>query len=176
MEREKMRPTQERVWKKEVKVRMKTGMFNQPSATDNIYFKAGFKTGYRLALQHIGNYKAMQYAKEKNIKIANVNPIVNEIINRTSKHFSVSHEQVMSDKRDRGLVIARSVIINLLKELTPYSLANIGQVLAGRDHTTILHHINCKAQKNGLWFPYFEIWNSFHKLKLDLEADFKVNL
>jgi hypothetical protein len=106
-----MRPTQERVWKREVKVRMKTGMFNQPSATDNIYFKAGFKTGYRLALQHIGNYKAMQYAKEKNIKIANVNPIVNEIINRTSKHFGVSHEQVMSNKRDRGLVIARSLLL-----------------------------------------------------------------
>jgi hypothetical protein len=25
-----------------------------------------------------------------------------------------------------------------------------------------------------LWFPYFEIWNSFSKLKLELEADFKV--
>ena len=81
---------------------------------------------------------------------------------------------MLSDKRDRHLVIARSVAINLLKELTPYSLANIGEILAGRDHTTIIHHISCKAQKNGLWFPYFEIWNSFSKLKLELEADFKV--
>ena len=171
-----MKLKQENIWRKDIKTLIKPTMFQSVGASDSAFFKAGFKTGYRLALQHIGNYKAMQYAKEKNIKIANVNPIVNEIINRTSKHFSVSHEQVMSDKRDRGLVITRSVIINLLKELTPYSLANIGQVLAGRDHTTILHHINCKAQKNGLWFPYFEIWNSFHKLKLDLEADFKVNL
>lgn len=169
-----MRPTQERVWKKELKVRMKTGMFNQPTQVDNIYFRAGFKTGYRLALQHIGNYKAMQYAKEKNIKIANVNPIVNEIINRTSQHFSIPQDQILSDKRDRNLVIARSVIINLLKELTPYSLSNIGEFLAGRDHTTIIHHVSCKAQKNGLWFPYFEIWNSFNKLKLELESDFKI--
>ena len=63
---------------------------------------------------------------------------------------------------------------NLLKELTPYSLTNIGEILAGRDHTTIIHHISCKSQKNGLWFPYFEIWNSFNKLKLDLESDFKI--
>ena len=170
-----MRPTPERVWKREVKVRMKTGMFNQPTKADNVFFRAGFKTGYRLALQHIGNYKAMQYAKEKNIKLSNVNPIVNEIINRTAHHFNLPQDQILSDKRDRNLVIARSVIINLLKELTPYSLANIGEFLAGRDHTTILHHLSCKSQKNGLWFPYFEIWNSYHKLKLDLESDFKIN-
>ena len=91
-----------------------------------------------------------------------------------ANHFAIQREQMLSDKRDRHLVIARSVAINLLKELTPYSLANIGEILAGRDHTTIIHHISCKAQKNGLWFPYFEIWNSFEKLKLDLESDFKI--
>ena len=169
-----MKMTQDRVWKTELKNKMRTGMFQNPTDIDNIYFRAGFKTGYRLALQHIGNYKSMDFSRKKNVRISKVNPIVDAIIYRTANHFGIDTEQMLSDKRDRQLVIARSVAINLLKELTPYSLANIGEMLAGRDHTTIIHHISCKSQKNGLWFPYFEIWNSFTKLKLDLEADFKV--
>lgn len=169
-----MRTTQPRIWKQEIKSKMRTGMFEKPSATDNIYFRSGFKTGYRLALQHIGNYKSMDFSRKKNVKIAKVNPIIDAILHRTSSHFGIDLQSILSEKRDRHLVIARSVAINLLKELTPYSLTNIGEILAGRDHTTIIHHISCKAQKNGLWFPYFEIWNSFNKLKLDLESDFKV--
>lgn len=169
-----MRMTQDRVWKAEIKNKMRTGMFEKPTDIDNIYFRAGFKTGYRLALQHIGNYKSMDFSRKKNVRISKVNPIVDAIIYRTANHFNIDTEQMLSEKRDRQLVIARSVAINLLKELTPYSLTYIGEMLAGRDHTTIIHHISCKSQKNGLWFPYFEIWNSFTKLKLDLEADFKV--
>ena len=169
-----MRMTQPRVWKQEIKTKMRTGMFEKPSETDNIYFRSGFKTGYRLALQHIGNYRSMDFSRKKNVKITKVSPIIDAIIFRTANHFAIQRDQMLSDKRDRHLVIARSVAINLLKELTPYSLANIGEILAGRDHTTIIHHISCKAQKNGLWFPYFEIWNSFEKLKLDLESDFKI--
>ena len=169
-----MRPTQDRVWKREIKNRMQTKMFEKPTAVDNIYFRSGFKTGYRLALQHIGNYKAMQYSREKNVKMSKVSPIIDAILFRTASHFGVEMQQMLSDSRNRNLVIARSVCINLLKELTPYSLVHIGEVLAGRDHTTIIHHVSCKANKNGLWFPYFEIWNSFEKLKTDLEIDFKV--
>ena len=169
-----MKQTLGRIWKQDIKNKMRTGMFEKPSETDNIYFRSGFKTGYRLALQHIANYKSMDFSRKKNVKIHKVSPIVDAIIYRTANHFGINKVEMLSDKRDRHLVIARSVAINLLKELTPYSLTAIGEILAGRDHTTIIHHISCKAQKNGLWFPYFEIWNSFEKLKLELESDFKI--
>lgn len=166
--------TTTRIWKQEIKSKMRTGMFEKPTETDNIFFRAGFKTGYRLALQHIGNYKSIDFSKKRNVKITKISPITNAIIHRTATHFGVGKEEILSAKRDRNLVIPRSVIINLLKELTPYSLMNIGAIVAGRDHTTIIHHISCKTQKNGLWFPYFDIWNSYNKLKLELESDFKI--
>ena len=169
-----MRPKPENVWRKEVRSLIQPTMYQKLDASDSNFFKAGFKTGYRLALQHIGNYKAMDFSRKRNVKITKVSPIIDAILYRSANHFGVDMSLMLSDKRDRHLVIARSVAINLLKELTPYSLHNIGEILAGRDHTTIIHHISCKSQKNGLWFPYFEIWNSFAKLKLELEADFKV--
>jgi hypothetical protein len=169
-----MRPKPQNEWRKEVRSLIQPTMYERVNSSDSNFFKAGFKTGYRLALQHIGNYKAMDFSRRRNVKITKVSPIIDAILYRSANHFGVDINLMLSDKRDRHLVIARSVAINLLKELTPYSLHNIGEILAGKDHTTIIHHISCKAQKNGLWFPYFEIWNSFSKLKLELEADFKV--
>ena len=44
-----------------------------------------------------------------------------------------------SPSRTRTLVTARQIAMYLLRELTEMSLPKIGQVLGGRDHTTVIH-------------------------------------
>ena len=92
-----MRMTQPRVWKQEIKTKMRTGMFEKPSETDNIYFRSGFKTGYRLALQHIGNYRSMDFSRKKNVKITKVSPIIDAIIFRTANH---NFENISKSKKE----------------------------------------------------------------------------
>jgi len=174
MERQMKVQNESNQWRKEIKQRIKPLIYQNITDAESIHFKAGFKIGYRLALQHIGTSKSFAHAKNHNLKISNVEPIINSIVSRTANYLDIPKDDLLSDKRDRRLVIARSIAINLLKELTPYTLKQIGEILAGKDHTTILHHVSCKFNKNGLWFPYFEIWNHFDKLKQELELDFKV--
>ena len=58
-----MRPKPQNEWRKEVRSLIQPTMFQKVNAYDSAFFKAGFKTGYRLALQHIGNYKAMDFGQ-----------------------------------------------------------------------------------------------------------------
>ena len=108
-----MRPKPENVWRKEIKSLIQPTMYQKLDASDSNFFKAGFKTGYRLALQHIGNYKAMDFSRKRNVKITKVSPIIDAILYRSANHFGVDINLMLSDKRDRHLVIARSVAINL---------------------------------------------------------------
>jgi hypothetical protein len=82
-----MRPKPQNEWRKEVRSLIQPTMFQKVNAYDSAFFKAGFKTGYRLALQHIGNYKAMDFSRKRNVKITKVSPIIDAILYRSCKSF-----------------------------------------------------------------------------------------
>ena len=55
------------------------------------------------------------------------------------EYYGVSLIDLLSSRRTKALVLARSVAVWLCRRLTPHSLPAIGQQFGDRDHTTMLH-------------------------------------
>jgi len=47
--------------------------------------------------------------------------------------------------RGQSLVAARRKVIREIRESTNLSLKEIGKIFQGRDHSTILHYLNCEG-------------------------------
>ena len=63
-----------------------------------------------------------------------------EIIQRVvAEDYHLSPNDLKGKKRSAGIVKPRHLAIYLCRELTEYSLTEIGQAFGDRDHTTILH-------------------------------------
>lgn len=64
---------------------------------------------------------------------------IDEIQRVVAEHYRVTVSDMLSKGRSRTVVRPRHVAIFLAKELTNYSLPEIGKSFGGRDHTTVLH-------------------------------------
>ena len=64
------------------------------------------------------------------------------ILDVVSDHFSTDKLDIVSSKRTKELVYPRQISMYLMKKLTNCSLEYIGNILGGKDHSTILHGIN----------------------------------
>jgi len=60
------------------------------------------------------------------------------ILNAVAIHYNVPLESLQGRKRDSRLILARQIAIYLMREKTNYRLEDIGKLLGGRDHSTIL--------------------------------------
>ena len=61
-------------------------------------------------------------------------------IKRTvAEYYKIKLSDLMSKRRSRSIARPRQVAMALAKELTNYSLPEIGDAFGGRDHTTVLH-------------------------------------
>jgi chromosomal replication initiator protein len=65
-----------------------------------------------------------------------------EVLASVARHFGVSVQALSGKSREHGVAWARQVAMYLLREETPASLLQIGQLLGGRDHTTVMHGYN----------------------------------
>ncbi len=63
------------------------------------------------------------------------------ILTKTCRFFRVDREALVGRGRERKVVLPRQVVMYLLRELTDLPLEEIGEVLGGRDHSTIFHGI-----------------------------------
>jgi len=63
----------------------------------------------------------------------------NEIIRRVADNFGVSMDHMLSRDRSRQVAVPRQVAMYLLREEANISLPQIGNLLGGRDHTTIMY-------------------------------------
>lgn len=61
------------------------------------------------------------------------------IIECAAKYFGVTTEDITGKSRDTNRVVPRQVAMYLAREETECSLERIGQVVGGRDHTTVMH-------------------------------------
>ncbi len=61
------------------------------------------------------------------------------IIEEVSKYYDVSVNDIFSKKKNKEIVIPRHVAMYLCRSLTDTALAEIGSIMGGRDHTTVLH-------------------------------------
>ena len=65
-----------------------------------------------------------------------------DIIKSVCEYYNVKPTQLKGPKRDAGLVKARQVAMYLLKEQLRLTQVEIGNLLGGRDHTTIMHGVD----------------------------------
>ncbi len=66
---------------------------------------------------------------------------IEDIQKRVSEHYGIRASEMHSAKRIRSVALPRQVAMYLSKNLTPYSLPEIGRKFGGRDHTTVIHAI-----------------------------------
>ncbi|MFM2422388.1 MAG: Chromosomal replication initiator protein DnaA, partial [Pseudomonadota bacterium] len=66
---------------------------------------------------------------------------IEDIIRVISRHYGVSKQDILSERRHRSIVWPRQVGMYLAKQLTSRSLPEIGRRFGDRDHTTVLHAI-----------------------------------
>ena len=62
-----------------------------------------------------------------------------EIIKNVCSFYNIKPTQIKSAKRSAYLVRARQIAMYLLKKELNLSLVEIGNILGGRDHTTVMH-------------------------------------
>ncbi len=66
-------------------------------------------------------------------------PSVSSIIDLICESMDVSRLDILSQRRQPGVVLPRQIAQAIACRLTPYSLPQIARDFGGRDHTTILH-------------------------------------
>jgi len=64
-----------------------------------------------------------------------------DIIKHVCEYYGFKPTQLKGPKRDASLVKARQITMYLLKEQLGLTLSEIGNLLGGRDHTTIMHGV-----------------------------------
>ena len=64
---------------------------------------------------------------------------VDDILERVCEHYHVNTEEVSGKSRKRNLVVARQVSMYLAQKHTKMPASRIGKLIAGRDHSTVIH-------------------------------------
>ncbi len=63
------------------------------------------------------------------------------IVKAVARYYHVSEEEMRGKQRDKRVVLPRQMAMYLLREETDLPLVEIGGLLGGRDHTTVLHSV-----------------------------------
>jgi len=58
-----------------------------------------------------------------------------------ARHYAISIDELVGEKRTKRVVVPRQVAMYLCRELTDASLPAIGRAFGGRDHTTVLYAV-----------------------------------
>ncbi len=66
---------------------------------------------------------------------------VNQILKAVCSYYSVRMTDIKGKRRTKDLVIPRQVAMYLMYEMTQTPYMSIGELLGGRDHTTIMHGV-----------------------------------
>ncbi|MFA5090253.1 MAG: chromosomal replication initiator protein DnaA [Candidatus Omnitrophota bacterium] len=59
-----------------------------------------------------------------------------------AEEFGVSLQDIKTHRRNKHIVLTRQIAMYLSRELTDFSLPEIGSLFGGKDHTTVLHSYN----------------------------------
>ena len=156
--------------------------YSQLTEREKLIYSVAARNGYNLGLKHkkqLDRVEALSFNKElvrvkyvnKNFsnKISESSKIIgDEIVSKALTMYNVSLEDFISIKRIHPIVQARSVAINLIKEVLNLSLNNVSMFIGKRDHTTMIHHIRMKHNKEHLWQEGKRIWEDYDTIKHSL--------
>lgn len=76
--------------------------------------------------------KDMIKGTEKQIEVA-------DIQQKVADYFKITCSEMKAKRRNRNIIIPRQIAMYLSRQLTNYSLPEIGSFFGGKDHTTVLH-------------------------------------
>ena len=62
-----------------------------------------------------------------------------EVVRRVADMFGITIERILGRERTKQVALSRQIAMYLLREEANFSLPQIGEVLGGRDHTTIMY-------------------------------------
>ena len=107
--------------------------------------------------------RVVAYAKlmNKEVTVALANEVLKEMIiegeskigveliqKKVAKYFDIGFDDMKAKKRTRAIAYPRQIAMYLSRNLTDFSLLEIGGFFGGRDHTTVLHA--CEKIEKGL--------------------------
>ena len=96
---------------------------------------------YSTLTEHDIDMKLAEQVVGRLVEIRPMNVAMEDIVNTVSSHFSVSEKAIYSTVRSKEVTLARHAVMYLAKELTEFSLAEIGAAIGGRTHATVLHSL-----------------------------------
>ncbi|MCE5301343.1 MAG: chromosomal replication initiator protein DnaA [Spirochaetia bacterium] len=67
---------------------------------------------------------------------------IDHIQHVVADYFNIKVQDLSSRKRPENIATARQIAMYITRNLTDYSLVQIGQYFGGKDHTTVMHAIN----------------------------------
>jgi chromosomal replication initiator protein len=65
----------------------------------------------------------------------------NMIIDSIASYFNISADDIKGEKRNKKIAYPRQLSMYLIREMTNTKLEDIGEILGGRDHTTVMHGV-----------------------------------
>ena len=71
-----------------------------------------------------------------------VSATVDEIISSVADQYDISKSDIISEKRNANIALARNVSMYIIREVTGLSLENIGSKFGGKKHSTVKHSID----------------------------------
>ena len=102
------------------------------------------------------------------VKVDNHPLTIDDIVEKVCKHYGVNQQNVFSKSRKRDFVQARQIAMYLAQKHTKMPASRIGQLIGGRDHSTVIHSCNTIEKRLKIDKSFFaelsSIENSF-KLK-----------
>lgn len=116
------------------------------NAREQKIYELGFKAGQK----SITNSHHKPFVFVPDYQPVNNENIFDIIISVVTSYFRVSKKEIMSTNRHQYIIIPRSIVINLMRELTRFSLPQIA-ALCDKDHTSILYHVTLRISKKGIW-------------------------
>ncbi|MBP3786526.1 MAG: chromosomal replication initiator protein DnaA [Prevotella sp.] len=81
------------------------------------------------------------------VKIDNKPLTVDDILEKVCTHYNVNQQQVVSRSRKRDYVLVRQVSMYLAQKYTKMPAGRIGQLIGGRDHSTVIHSCSTIEQR-----------------------------
>ena len=76
------------------------------------------------------------------VKVDNHPLTIDDIVEKVCKHYGVNQQNVFSKSRKRDYVNARQIAMYLAQKHTKMPASRIGQLIGGRDHSTVIHSCN----------------------------------
>ena len=154
-------------FKKEIKLRYSFNSFSNLDERERKIYRTGFRTGYKLARQFFrNNFRYKQIVTKQVVKYVTINDVVvpenvKEMLAIVANQLNVNVNDITAKTRIQAAVIARSILINVLRDKYSMPFTKIGVILGNRDHTTMIHHVRMKMNKEHFWQPDHIIWNRY---------------